>query len=270
MKFWKMQALGNDFVVLDTLTQAIELNPKKIYQLADRHFGVGCDQVLVIEKAQDSQADFFYRIFNADGSEVGQCGNGARCVAHYIHAKKLSSKRQLQLETRTTRIEVQAKEDGLYEVNMGVPNLDPKQVPYDLTAIPNGKLLTPDGEMAFFCLSVGNPHAVTIVPEVSVLAVDALGKWVSEHHAFPEKTNVIFMELFNPAWVKCRIYERGVGETLACGSGACAAVFSGIQQSFLNNEVLVDLPGGRLEVKYRDGCLYLMGPAEKVFEGEIL
>lgn len=269
MKFWKMQALGNDFLVLDTLTQSVDLSPKRIGQLADRHFGVGCDQVLVIEKARDSQSDFFYRIFNADGQEVGQCGNGARCVARYIHDKGLSQKTRLHLETSTTRLGVQLKEGGRYEVNMGIPSLDPKRVPYDPKKLIDGKLLTSEGEMTFFCVSMGNPHAVTIVPEVSTVPVDALGKWVSEHEAFPERTNVIFMELFNPGWIKCRIYERGVGETLACGSGACAAVFSGIQQSLLNDDVLVDLPGGRLEVQEKQGAIYLIGPAEKVFEGEI-
>ncbi len=267
--FWKMQGLGNDFVVMNALEKPFNLTVTQLQRLADRHFGVGCDQVLVLEKARDDQEDFFYRIFNADGCEVGQCGNGARCMGLFIRDQQLTTKKIVRLGTISTRLVVRFCEKKLFEVSMGAPHFSPEKVPYLFDKINAGLLPTPMGPLHFFILSLGNPHAVTVVPEVDSIAVDEIGREVSMSPAFPEQTNVIFMELFNPRRIKCRIYERGAAETLACGSGACAAVVAGIQQSLLDDNVLVELPGGNLEVTWDGHEIWLKGPAEKVFEGTI-
>lgn len=269
MKFWKMQSLGNDFVVLNGISRKLDLSKENIKWMADRHFGIGCDQVLVVEPPRHQQEDFHYRIFNADGREVGQCGNGARCLAYYIKDQGLSHKKELRLGTLTTQVEVHIKEDDIFEVNMGSPIFSHELIPYDESKLKNRVIATEAGDLALFVLSMGNPHAVTIVPDVSVIDVAKIGKIISEHPAFPEQTNVIFMELFNPGWVKCRIYERGAAETLACGSGACAALVAGREQSLLNDNVLIDLPGGRLELIWRNNQVWLKGSATKVFEGAI-
>ncbi|MBI5447838.1 MAG: diaminopimelate epimerase [Gammaproteobacteria bacterium] len=267
--FWKMQGLGNDFVVINSLEQKFSLTALQIKKIADRHFGVGCDQLLVLEKARNTTEDFFYRIFNADGCEVGQCGNGARCMGLFICKQNLFPHKKIKLGTLSACVTVNVEEKNNIEVEMGSPVFLPEKIPFLPEKAKNNNIKTSMGELTFFALSMGNPHAVIIVPDVSVIDVDKVGKEVSLHPAFPEQANVIFMELFNPRWVKCRIYERGTAETLACGSGACAAVVAGMQTSLLNGQVLVTLPGGNLEVKWEGGTVYLKGPAEKIFEGII-
>lgn len=264
-----MQGLGNDFVVINALNNAFNLTHEQITKISDRHFGVGCDQILVLEKARNVQEDFWYRIFNADGSEVGQCGNGARCIGHFIREQGLCLKPEITLGTITSKLKVRFAENHLIEVSMGKPEFDHKKIPYLPEKTKKNKIKTSMGELEFFPLSLGNPHAVTIVTEVAPLDVNKIGREVTDHPAFPERTNVIFMELFNPGWVKCRIFERGAAETLACGSGACAAVVAGIEQSLLLPNVLVHLPGGELEVIVAEDEVWLKGPAKKVYVGEI-
>lgn len=269
LNFWKMQGTGNDFVVINALNTPFNLHYEKIKKVADRHFGVGCDQLLVLEKPRDDKEDFWYRIFNADGSEVGQCGNGARCMGRFIREQGLCTKKEIRLGTITSHVTVTFAEGNLVEVSMGKPEFSAEKIPFLPEKAKNNMIPTSMGKLKFFVLSFGNPHAVTIVPEVAPLDVDKIGGEVTSHPAFPECTNVIFMELFNPGWIKCRIYERGAAETLACGSGVCAAVVAGIEQSLLLDNVLVHVPGGELEVTLRDGEAWLKGPAEKVFEGTI-
>lgn len=269
LNFWKMQGLGNDFVVVNALKQPFALTAGHIKKISDRHFGVGCDQLLVLEKPRTEKEDYFYRIFNADGSEVGQCGNGARCMGLFIKEQGLLQKESLRLGTLTSQLLIKFLENNLIEVSMGKPQFAPQKIPFLSEKLNNDRIPTSMGELEFFVLSMGNPHVVTIVTEVAPIDVDKIGREISTHPAFPEQTNVIFMELFNPGWVKCRIYERGAAETLACGSGACAAVVAGIEQSLLNNNVLVHLPGGELEVTWQGEEVWLKGPAQKVFEGSI-
>ncbi len=272
LKFVKMHGLGNDFVVIDAVRQIVELTPEQVRQIADRHFGVGCDQLLLVEPAQSADVDFRYRIFNADGSEVAQCGNGARCFARFVFEQGLSDKPVVQVETNQGRLTLRRDEDGNITVDMGVPQHDPAQIPLRVDQEANAYRVTVNGESwSFGAVSMGNPHAVLVVDEVENAPVSSLGPALESHALFPERVNVGFMQVLGPHHIRLRVFERGSGETLACGSGACGAVVVGIGQGLLESPVQVDLPGGSLSIHWlgRGKAVFMTGPAVTVFVGMI-
>lgn len=272
LKFTKMHGLGNDFVVLDLVTQRCKITEKHIRKLADRRFGIGCDQVLLVEIPQNPEVDFRYRIFNGDGVEVEQCGNGARCFAKFVRDKKLTGKDNIRVETHAGIIELSITEDQQVRVNMGEPELEPAHIPFTAE---RRSLLYPldvDGEqLSIGAVSMGNPHAVLQVDNVEQAAVERLGPLIENHPRFPQKVNAGFMQLVSPKKIRLRVYERAAGETLACGTGACAAVVSGQLRGLLEQQVTVALPGGELTIEWRgEGHPVIMtGPASSVFEGQI-
>jgi diaminopimelate epimerase len=272
MQFSKMHGLGNDFMVVDAVTQNVYFSPELIRRLSDRHRGVGFDQLLVVEPPYDPELDFHYRIFNADGSEVAQCGNGARCFARFVRIKGLTNKRDIRVSTQTGRMVLTVTEDEDVQVNMGEPVFEPQQVPFR-AAKPEKTYILRAEERTVFCgvVSMGNPHCVLQVEDVLTAEVDVLGPMLESHERFPERVNVGFMQILSPESVKLRVYERGAGETQACGSGACAAVAVGIQQGLLAEEVQVELPGGSLEIRWKGPGhpLYMTGPATHVYDGFI-
>ena len=272
LEFTKMHGLGNDFVVIDAINQSVFLTTEQIQQLADRHTGIGFDQLLLVETASTPAADFRYRIFNADGGEVGQCGNGARCFMQFVHDHGLSRKTTLQVETASGPLQLIRTDDGQITVDMGVPRLEPMEVPFiaparDLTYT----LETNDIPLEIAAISVGNPHAVLLVDTVASAPVTELGPLIECHPRFPERVNVGFMEIVDADTIRLRVYERGAGETRACGSGACAAVVAGRLWGRLSAEVKVLLNGGELVVSWRgEGQPVLMtGPATTVYQGRI-
>lgn len=273
LKFTKMHGLGNDFAVIDATQEKIILSATQIQQLADRHTGIGFDQLLMIEPATNAGHDFKYRIFNASGKEVEQCGNGARCVARYIFSEQLSPKKKLRLDTIAGTIELQIVEDGNITVNMGAPQFSPAKIPFvtDKEAL-QYELPVADQNFKFGAVSMGNPHAVSLVADIDQAPVQQIGESLQQHPAFPRQINVGFMQIVSPEYIRLRVYERGVGETRACGSGACAAVVVGRQSYQLAPVVTVELPGGTLKVAWDLGAsdVYLTGPAEKVYRGESL
>ena len=274
LKFSKMQGLGNDFVVLDAVRdiQLAKLTPAQAKFLADRHFGVGCDQLLVVEPAGRPDVDFRYRIFNADGGEVEQCGNGARCFVRFVHDKGLSGRREIRVETRSGVIAPRLREDGLVTVDMGVPALDPAEVPFVSDSDAVVQPLEVGGDtIAITAVSMGNPHAVQVVADVATAPVAEQGALIERHPRFPARVNAGFMEVVTPRHIRLRVFERGAGETLACGTGACAAVVAGILRGLLESPVRVDTRGGALEIAWAGpGTPVLMtGPAVSVFEGEL-
>ena len=268
-----MHGLGNDFMVIDALHQKVSLSPEQIVSLARRDTGVGFDQCLLIEASQDPSIDFFYRIFNADGQEVGQCGNGARCVARFIAHYGLSKKRTFKVATQTTQLRLCINPDKTVTVEMASPQLQPQQIPLSFTQQEESYFL-PLGEQGchVHAIQVGNPHAVMVVPDIAVAPVVSLGQHISEHPLFPLQTNAGFMQIMNPHHVRLRVYERGCGETQACGSGAVAAVAIGRLYHQLAEEVTVSLPGGDLSVRWpsREGPIFLTGPAVFVYEGHLM
>ena len=272
MQFSKMHGLGNDFMVVDAVTQNVYFSPELIRRLSDRHRGVGFDQLLVVEPPYDPELDFHYRIFNADGSEVAQCGNGARCFARFVRIKGLTNKRDIRVSTQTGRMTLTVTEDEDVQVNMGKPVFEPQQVPFR-AAKPEKTYILRAEERTVFCgvVSMGNPHCVLQVEDVLTAEVDILGPILESHERFPERVNVGFMQIVSPDTIKLRVYERGAGETQACGSGACAAVAIGIQQGLLAEEVQVELPGGSLEIRWQGPGhpLYMTGPATHVYDGFI-
>lgn len=270
--FTKMHGLGNDFVVIDALNQTINLNPEQIRFMSDRHFGIGFDQLLLVEKPVSDNADFKYRIFNADGSEVSQCGNGARCFARFVRDKKLSDKDEIRVDTHAGQLLLCFDDDGLITVNMGVPRHSPSEIPLvaDEEALLYSVVI--DGQQyPFGAVSMGNPHAVIQVEDVTTAPVAELGKILESHALFPERANIGFMQVVNRHSIKLRVYERGAAETLACGSGACAAVVSGIEQNLLESPVTVELAGGNLSIDWvgRGGSVWMTGAATSVFDGVI-
>jgi len=270
--FTKMQGLGNDFIVIDAVRQAVSLEPEKIRRLADRHFGIGCDQVLVVDPAQGSDADFRYRIFNADGSEVSQCGNGARCFARFVNEKGLTDHDTIRVETRAGQLVLNLVAGNEVLVDMGVPRHAPDQIPLAKPSEAKLYALDVDGErVEFAAVSMGNPHAVLHVASVRAAPVERLGPLLESHPLFPERVNVGFIEIVDPHRARLRVYERGSGETLACGSGACAAAVVGIEQGLLKSPVDIELPGGHLIINWqgRGFPVMMQGPAVTVFEGEI-
>jgi len=272
LKFTKMHGAGNDFVVIDLISQRCKLGPAEARRLADRHFGVGCDQVLLVEAPRSPDVDFCYRIFNADGREVEQCGNGARCFARFVRDNKLTSKRNITVQTAGGILELRVRNKSDVEVDMGLPRFEPAQIPFQAAQRAKSYTLTADGrEHKLGALSVGNPHAVLRVKDVERAPVATLGPLLESHRQFPEGANVGFMQVLSDRRIRLRVFERGVGETLACGSGACAAVVYGNLRGWLRETVTVELPGGKLSVSWAgEGEPVLMtGPTEVVFEGTI-
>ncbi len=284
LRFTKMQGAGNDFVVLDATQAPMPLNAAQLRRVADRRFGVGCDQILVIEPAPSPEVDFGYRIFNADGSEVEHCGNGARCFVRYVVDKGLTAKRQVRVQTLNKRLTLRLQDDGRVTVDMGAPIFDPAQVPFDpqgLEARAEGgfqlwPLALADGLSAEVAvLSMGNPHAVQRVDDVDRAPVALVGPQVEGHERFPRHVNAGFLQVVSRSEVKLRVFERGSGETLACGTGACAAVVAGIRLGWLDEAVEVHTHGGDLRIEWAgrsqglDAPVLMTGPAQTVFEGEI-
>ena len=270
--FTKMHGLGNDFVVIDAINQRVELAPEQVRQLADRHIGIGCDQLLLVETASGARADFRYRIFNADGGEVGQCGNGARCFMQFVREQGLTAKTQLLVETASGPLQLIQQPNGQITVDMGVPRLEPAEIPFLAERRDNRYALDVlDQQLEIAALSMGNPHAVLRVADIDTAAVATLGPLIEQHARFPERVNVGFMQVLAEDAFRLRVYERGAGETLACGSGACAAVVAGQLQGWLAERVKVVLNGGELVVSWAGiGQPVLMtGPATTVYQGRI-
>jgi len=272
LKFTKMQGLGNDFVVINALDQPFTPAREPIRFLADRHFGIGCDQVLLVKPASAPGLDFDYRIYNADGGEVEQCGNGARCFARFVRDQGLTDKTEIAVGTLAGPIRLFVESDGQVRVNMGEPQLEPGRIPF----LAPTRALSYDLEVAgslvsIGAVSMGNPHAVLRVPDVDRAEVARLGPAIETHPRFPARVNVGFMQVLGADRLRLRVHERGAGETLACGTGACAAVVVGQLQGLLSPRVGVDLPGGRLVIEWRgEGWpVWMTGPAEGVFEGSI-
>lgn len=274
IQFTKMHGLGNDFMVIDAIHQKIDLNPAQITALSRRDTGIGFDQCLLVETSHHADVDFFYRIYNADGQEVGQCGNGARCLARFLQHYQLTNKRIITVATRTTRMQLQLNDDETVTVAMGQPKLDPADIPLianhqqALYAIP----LQSKETQECYAINVGNPHAILVVSSFDTTTINHLGKLISEHALFPEQTNVGFMRIINPHHIHLRVYERGCGETRACGSGAVAAAAIGRLYHQLADKVKVSLPGGDLLIHWpaMDGDIFLTGPATFVYEGSLI
>ena len=272
IEFTKMHGLGNDFVVIDATAHPLTLNTRQIRHLADRHFGVGCDQILIVEAPRSPSTDFRYRIFNADGGEVEQCGNGARCFVRYVRERGLTDKNEIVVETAGGIIRPRIEADGRITVNMGAPRLDPADIPFIADALAVRYDIDVAGRTVMIgAASMGNPHAVLQVNDIIGAPVAEFGPLLERHPRFPKRVNVGFMEVVSRNHIRLRVFERGTGETLACGTGACAAVVTGRQWGLLDQEVAVDLPGGRLTIKWgRDeNPVWMTGPAEWVYEGKI-
>jgi diaminopimelate epimerase len=270
--FSKMQGLGNDFVVIDAINQVIALSPEQICFMADRHFGIGFDQLLLVEKPVSANADFKYRIFNADGSEVAQCGNGARCFARFVRDKGLTDLDEIRVDTNAGQLILSFTEDDLVKVNMGVPRHQPSEIPllFEQETL-NYKVAVDGNELVFSAVSMGNPHAVLLVDDVENTPVADWGRALESHELFPERANIGFMQVIDRQHIRLRVYERGAAETLACGSGACAAVVIGILKNCLDQDVNVELPGGQLAISWagRGESVLMSGSATFVFDGII-
>lgn len=272
VNFSKMHGLGNDFMVLDNVTQNVYLSTDQIRQLADRNFGIGFDQLLVVEPPYDPDLDFHYRIYNANGGEVSQCGNGARCFARFVKMKGLTNKNKIRVSTDSGKMTLFIERDGNITVNMPVPQLAPKHVPFTAQKEEATYILrTEDETVLCGVASMGNPHCVLTVDSVNTAPVETLGPLLEHHERFPEGANIGFMEVVTPEFVKLRVYERGAAETLACGSGACAAVVVGQIQKKLAKQVTVELPGGKLNIYWKGpgSPVKMTGPAEHVYDGQI-
>ncbi len=273
LKFSKMHGLGNDFVVLDGVRQQVSLSTEQIRALGDRHMGVGFDQMLLVEPAQTPGADFRYRIFNADGSEVEQCGNGARCFVRFVHDQGLTDKSAIVVETKRGIIHPRLEADGLVTVDMGQPRFVPDEIPFvSETDAPEQPLTLPDGTtLVIGAVSMGNPHAVTLVEDIETAPVPVQGPQIESHVRFPQRVNAGFMQVLDRHNIRLRVYERGAGETLACGTGACAAVVSGIRRGLLDSPVRVQTRGGDLNIAWAGmgQSVIMTGPAVTVFTGEI-
>jgi len=280
INFTKMHGLGNDFVMIDAISQNINLSTEQIRFIADRHFGVGCDQLLLVEASIKEGIDFKYRIFNADGGEVEQCGNGARCFVRFVQEKKLTTKKSIRVETYSGVIILTTNEQGLVTVDMGKPVFNVNQLPFlassDDSEQNNRYTLTLNTEngqetIEFSAVSMGNPHITIKVDDLDNYPVEQIGKILESHPSFPKRVNVGFMQIINKHQIRLRVYERGTGETLACGTGACAAVANAISQHWLASQVEVKLPAGNLHIQWQAGqTLMMTGPANFVYEGQII
>ncbi|VAW73527.1 Diaminopimelate epimerase [hydrothermal vent metagenome] len=272
LRFTKMHGLGNDFVVIDGINQSVHLDTHQLRSLADRRHGVGCDQILLVETSDRDDSDFRYRIFNADGGEVEQCGNGARCFARFVREKGLTDADVITVHTRAGLMELRVEDDEQITVNLGVPILEPADIPFETLVRAPQYALSVEGEtLEIGCVSLGNPHAVMEIPHIDSAHVKQLGPLIESHSRFPNRVNAGFMEVVNRGHIKLRVYERGVGETLACGSGACAAVVIGHLWEELDERVEVELRGGNLMVSWagENQPVLMTGPATFVFEGTI-
>ena len=272
IRFTKMHGLGNDFVVLDAVTGSFVPTPTQARQLADRHFGIGCDQILIVEKPSIPDVDFGYRIFNADGSEVEQCGNGARCFVRYVVDHGLSTKSELRVSTRSGIITPRLEKNGEVTVDMGLPHFAPEEIPF--VAEHDGALHKLDvcgQERTISVVSMGNPHAVQVVADVDTAPVTLEGPLIESHARFPKRVNAGYMQVVDRHAIRLRVYERGAGETMACGTGACAAVIAGIRRNLLDSPVRVETRGGSLSISWGGlgTTVRMTGPAVTVFEGEM-
>jgi diaminopimelate epimerase len=270
-KFTKMHGLGNDFVIIDCVNQSVQLSPEQLRFLANRRLGIGCDQILLVEKAKNN-ADFRYRIFNSDGSEVEQCGNGARCFVRYVYDQGMTQKKEIRVETLGGIIVPKLETNGEVTVNMGIPKFEPQEIPF----IAEKRMLTyllnvDEKQIEFSILSMGNPHAVQIVEDVNHSPILAEGTLIENHSRFPQHVNAGYMQVVNREHINLRVYERGVGETLSCGTGACAAVVAGITRGLLDSTVKVSTIGGNLRICWEgeNNPVWMTGPAISVFDGEI-
>ena len=271
LQFTKMHGLGNDFVVIDGVNQAISLNPERLRRIADRHLGVGCDQILLIEKAE-GDADFRYRIFNADGGEVEQCGNGARCFVRYVYDHGMTNKDEIRVETRGGVIIPRLEANRQVTVNMGTPRLEPREIPFVAQErAPTYGLDIGNEEVEISAVSMGNPHAVRLVQDIEAAPVSTEGALIECHPRFPNRVNAGYMQIVGPHRIRLRVHERGVGETLACGTGACAAVVAGIERGLLKSPVTVSFASGELLIRWEgeNRPVWMTGPAVAVFNGEI-
>ena len=277
LKFTKMQGAGNDFVVLDGVSRRVDVTPQLARRLADRHFGVGCDQILLVERPERSDADFRYRIWNADGGEVEQCGNGARCFVRFVRQKGLTRRTEIRVETLSGVISPRLEPDGQVTVDMGAPIFDPERVPFDARGLKPDQgdhrwtLDVAGHGVRVAVLSMGNPHAVQTVADVNLAPVAAEGPLIERHVRFPQRANAGYMQVLDRGHIRLRVWERGAGETLACGTGACAAVAAGICEGLLDEKVRVATRGGELTISWAGGenPVWMTGPAVAVFEGEI-
>jgi len=272
LKFTKMHGLGNDFVVIDAVSQAVDLSGDQYRYLADRRLGIGCDQILLVEVAQSDAADFRYRIFNADGGEVEQCGNGARCFAKFVRDQGLTNKDSILVETKSGLITLNVHNNGEITVDMGPARLEPAQIPFQADTMADHYNLDTGGDsIDIGAVSIGNPHAVMRVDDIDTAPVATLGPQIENHPRFPNRVNAGFMQIIDRSHIRLRVWERGVGETQACGTGACAAVVSGILRGWLDNQVTVDLQGGQLVIQWslQSGPVLMTGAAQSVFEGTI-
>ena len=273
IEFTKMHGLGNDFVVIDAINQDISLNAKQVKFIADRHFGIGCDQLLMVEKSDSVDADFRYRIYNNNGGEVEQCGNGARCFAQFVHTEGLTDKTEISVLTSNGRIVLNLQDYGNVTVDMGSAILNPQDIPFQADQIQTSYDLEIDNEkFSFSAVSMGNPHAVLLVPDVMTAEVERIGRALQNHQCFPNSVNVGFMQVIDSTHVKLRVYERGVGETQACGSGACAAVVAGRIQGLLEETVETQLLGGNLSIHWAGdkNPVMMTGATSTVFKGKII
>ena len=267
-----MHGLGNDFAVIDAISQRIDINPDRARQLADRRFGIGCDQVLIVMPPENPDSDFRYRIFNNDGTEVEMCGNGARCFAKFVRDRKLTGKSIINVETLAGKIKLLVKDDGDISVDMGMPLLEPEAIPMLVkTQALTYDLPLADRTLTIGAVSMGNPHAVTVVDNVAEAPVATLGPEIEAHRLFPRRVNAGFMAIVSRKEVNLRVFERGAGETLACGSGACAAVVVGKLRNLLDSTVTVNLPGGALTIEWpgQGHTVMMTGPATTAFTGQI-
>ncbi|MGD8514491.1 MAG: diaminopimelate epimerase [Granulosicoccaceae bacterium] len=272
LRFSKMHGLGNDFVVIDAINQHVELDAARVRALADRHYGIGCDQLLVIEPPRNAGSDFFYRIYNADGSEVAQCGNGARCFARYVRDHGLINRDEIRVDTSAGAMTLYIEADGQVRVNMGLPRFEPAEIPLIASVRqPLYTLEVNDDTVQLGAVSLGNPHAVMRVDDIENAPVASLGPRLESHPAFPERANVGFMQILDRNRLRLRVFERGAGETRACGSGACAAMVIARQQDLVGDMVTVELRGGNLQIQWKGEGepVWMTGPATQVFEGQI-
>jgi diaminopimelate epimerase len=272
LKFTKMHGQGNDFVVLDGVRQDVRLDAAQVRAIADRHFGVGCDQLLVVEKPASDANDFRYRIWNADGGEVEQCGNGARCFARFVIDQGLTAKTRLSVETAGGVIQPTVEPSGQVTVDMGPPRFEPRDIPFDVPARRDTYALSVNGSrIEIYALSMGNPHAVQVVPDVDRAPVTTEGPAIENHSAFPQRVNAGYMQVLSRSHIRLRVWERGAGETLACGTGACAAVVSGINHGLLDTQVRVTTRGGDLMIRWPTptSAVMMTGDAVRVFEGVV-
>lgn len=272
IRFTKMHGLGNDFVVIDAVTQAVTMTDELARRLADRHTGIGCDQILLVEPPGHPDIDFKYRIFNADGSQVAQCGNGARCFAKFVHDRRLTGKTLLNVETYAGTLQLRIGDQQSYTATLGIPSFEPAQIPLVAEQAAPTYAIEVDGHnIDIAALSLGNPHAVLQVVDIQQAPIDTLGPMLESHSRFPERVNVGFMAVVSRHEINLRVYERGAGETQACGSGACAAAVAGIAQDLLDSPVKVNLPGGSLSIAWqgKNQPVSVTGPATTVYQGRI-